>query len=87
VDFFGHDKGHIPPTDFGDHRTGSAQLFNLIGAKAYLKSAVQDSNRGGKGPVFPDGFFYFQSGLHIFRIGHSVGNNSGFQGNYGAVFG
>ena len=56
-----------------------AEVLNLLGGKAGLQAAADDGNGGRNSTLLPDDGFHSQRGLHVLRIGHTVGNDGGFQ--------
>ena len=64
-----------------------AEVFNFFRSQTGLQPTADDGDGGGNGAVFPDNPLHVQSGFHILGIGHTVGNDGGFQGNDGLALG
>ena len=79
----GHQGGKIPAAGLGHATAGLAQVFDLLTAQAGLQAAADNSDGGGHRAVFAQRLLHQQSGLHIFRVGHTMGNNGALQGHHG----
>jgi hypothetical protein len=76
----------VAPAGLGHGGALFAQIFDFIRRETRLHASRE--HRGGRGhrARLPHGGFHRQGGLHIFRVGHPVGDNGRFQRHDGAVF-
>ena len=77
----GHQHGQIPAAGLIDGVALLAQILDLLGGQTGLQTTAQNGDGGGHGAVLADDGFDLESGLHILRVGHAVGDDGGFQGD------
>ena len=82
-----HQYGQVTAAGLGDSGAGLAQIIDLLGGQAGLQATLDDGDGGGHRTVFADDLLHVQGGLHVLGIGHTVGDDGGFQGNDGAALG
>ena len=85
VPALGHQNGQVTAAGLGDGRAGLAQIVDLGFGQTGLQTAANNGDGGGNGTVFADDLFHVQGSLHVLRIGHTVGDDGGFQSHHGAA--
>ena len=60
-----------------------AEVFDLLGGQAGLQAAADDGDGSGHSAVVTDDLLHLQSGLHVLGVGHTVGDDGGFQSHNG----
>ena len=85
VPALGHQNGQVTAAGLGDGRAGLTQIVDLGFGQTGLQTAANNGDGGGNGTVFADDLLHVQSGLHVLRIGHTVGDDGGFQSHHRAA--
>ena len=85
--FRGAQNSQIAAGGLGDGGALLAEVLNLLCGQTGLQTAADDGDGRGDGAVLADDALDLQSGLHILRIGHAVGDDGGLQSDDGLTGG
>ena len=90
----GAQDGDVPAGGLGNGLSLLAEVLDFRSRQTGLQPPADDGDGGGYRAVLPDDLLHIQRGLHILGVGHTVGDDGGFQryhrlarGNGGGDFG
>ena len=81
------EHGQVAAGSLRDARAGLAEVVDLFLGKARLQPSADDGDGRGHGARVADDALDLEGGLHVLRVGHTVGNDGGFERHDGLAGG
>ena len=83
----GAQHGQVPAGSLVNGAALLAEVLDLLSGQTGLQAAADDGDGSRHSTVLADDLLNVQSGFHVLGVGHTVGDDGGFQGNNGLAVG